>query len=316
MKVLVTGATGFIGYRTAIGLKEAGFEVVCLVRKTSKIDELVKTGTKLVTGDITDLQSMDRVFSVEKPGYVVHSAASVFDEKDMFRVNVGGTRNICEASLKHGVEKVVYLSSIAVINGNRAVPLVDGLPYSSENVYGRSKIEAERIVIECRMRGLRSAVLRPCMVYGEGEPHALGRIISLVNKRLIPVPGLDSLNEKLQLVYVDNVVYAIKLAFEKEEALDGTFIIADREIITIRKFLDMVSVELGVKHPYVIPAWLMRIILLVPFFREKYRRLYKDRVYDISRAERLLGYDPPVSTDEALRRTVRYWKSCRLKAES
>jgi nucleoside-diphosphate-sugar epimerase len=314
MKVLITGAAGFIGYRTALRLKESGLEVVCLVRKTSKTEGLERAGIRLVIGDITDLKGIDSVFASEKPRHVVHSAARVFDEKDMFRVNVAGTRNICEVSLKYGVEKLVYLSSVAVISGNKLAPLVEGLPYSSENVYGRSKIEAERIVIEYRKRGLKSAVLRPCMVYGEGEPHALGRILGLVKKRLIPVSGIADLKEKLQLVYVGNVVYAIELALAKDEALDGTFIIADKEVITIRKFLNIVSDELGVKRPYVIPAWLMSLILLVPFFRKKHYRLYKDRVYDISRAEQLLGYDPPVSTEEALRRTVRYWK--KLQADS
>ena len=145
------------------------------------------------------------------------------------------------------------------------------------------------------------------MVYGEDEPHLLGRILGLVRKRWFPildVPGMDSL---LNLADIGNLVQALELALEKEEALDGTFIIADRDVITVRRFLEVLYDEMGARPP-VVPSWLARALVTAPPFRRRAKKLFKHRVYDISRAEKLLGYRPTVSTEEGLRRTVRHWK--------
>jgi len=312
MKTLVTGATGFIGKRLVRRLREKGGDIVCLVRKESRVEELEKMGVTLAVGDITDPGQVKEIFHNEHPGFVFHCAAKVKDakEENIYRINVRGTRNICEACYRYGVNRLIYLSSVAVVTGNPETPLVEGLPYKATSVYGRSKIEAEKIVLDYRRKGLHAAILRPCMVYGEDEPHALDRILNLVSRRLIPVPGLKHIRDKLHIGYVDNVVYAMELAMEKEGALEGTFFIADKEVITIRKFLDIISDELNAERPFIVPAWIVRLGLLLPPLRNRFNRIYKDRAYDIAAATDLLGYDPEISTEEGLRRTVRYWKKC------
>jgi nucleoside-diphosphate-sugar epimerase len=312
VKILITGATGFIGKRLLERLLAKGHDVVCLVRKTSKIDFLKNRETPLITCDITDAGQVERAFGQARPEYVFHCAASVEskDEEELYKTNGIGTRNICSACYKYGVERLIYVSSVAVISGNPRVPLVDALPYKATNGYGRSKIEAERVVMDFRSKGLCTAVIRPCMVYGEDEPHLLGRILGEVASRHIPVldfPGMDS---RLQLASVDNVVQALELALQKEEALQGTFIITDSETITIRKFLEILYDASGAGRPPVVPDWAIKLGLFIPFFRRKADRYFKDRVYDISRARDVLGYDPKVSTEEGLRKTVKHWKSC------
>ncbi len=196
MKLLVTGATGFIGGKLVAKLVEDGHDVTCLVRKTSKTASLKKSGASLAVADIIDKSSVDGLFGRLCPDAVFHSAADVMgkDEKSQFSVNVRGTRNIADACLKYKTKKLIHVSSIAVINGNSGVPLKDDMPYGAMNAYGRSKIEAERIVLGCREKGLSVSVIRPCMVYGEGEPHLLDRIFELVRRRLLPVfdhPGME-----------------------------------------------------------------------------------------------------------------------------
>ena len=162
--------------------------------------------------------------------------------------------------------------------------------------------------MDFRRKGLHVAVIRPCMVYGEDEPHGLDKILNLVVARRIPVfdvPGMDS---KLNLVHVDNVVQVLMLALERDEALKGTFIVADKEIITLRKFLEICYDELTSNAPPVVPSWIGKMFLFIPFVRKRADRYFKDRVYDISRARDLLGYDPKVATEDGLRRVVRYWK--------
>ena len=82
-----------------------------------------------------------------------------------------------------------------------------------------------------------------------------------------------------------------------------------REIITFREFLEIVYDEIDAGVPPVVPGWLARLLMVIPPFRRKADSFFKERIYDISRAVDILGYDPEVSTEEGLRRTVRYWKN-------
>ncbi len=309
MKILVTGATGFIGQRFVESILPEGNEIFSLVRKTSKVDFLKKAGISLITADIADREEVEKVFSEVRPDVTVHCSASVTsgDEDELYKANVVGTENICSACLKYCTDRLVYLSSVSVVSGNTETPLRDDMPYKATSAYGRSKIEAEKKVLRYRDKGLRAVVLRPCMVYGEEEPHALDKILRRVSKRLVPVISMPGVKDKLHLAYIDNVVDAMRLAMGKPQALSGTFIIADREIISIRKFIEILSDELGAGKPFVIPVFLVKTALIVPFIRKKFNRIFKDRIYDISRAVSELGYDPKISTEEALRKTARYW---------
>lgn len=311
MKILITGATGFIGKALIKRLSGAGHEIVCIVRKTSDTNFLKKTGVRMVTVDLLERDEVERVFGEEKPDAVFHCAASVTepDEDELHKVNVESTHNVCRASYRNNVGRLVYISSVAVVSGNEEVPLSDDLPLKASNPYGRSKIEAEKVVLEFREKGLSSAILRPCMIYGEDEPHALDRILQAAQKRRIPILDVSGMDSRLNLVYVGDVAEALELALLRSEAIEGTFIIADKDVITLRRFLEIVYDELGVGYPPVIPAWLVKTLSILPPVKKRISRMFKDRVYDISRAQEKLGYDPKVSTEEGLRQTVRYWKS-------
>jgi len=313
MKMLVTGGTGFIGERFVKNSLEKGHDITCTVRKTSRTDHLKNAGVSLAVADISNAEEVDEVFSKVRPDMVVHAAANVGSDRDkLSEVNITGTGNICSACLKYGVKRLVYLSSVSVVSGNKQAPLTDDLDYKASNTYGESKIEAERIAVKYRDKGLPVAILRPCMVYGEGEPHAMDNILGMVSKRLVPVFSMPGLNEKLQLVHIDNVVQAMELALKNDRALEGTFIIADRDVISIMEFIRILSDELGVK-PVRIPAWMVKAGLVLPPVKRKFGRMFKDRLYDISRAEEVLGYDPRVSTEEGLRALVRHWKETSKK---
>lgn len=310
MNILVTGATGFIGKNLVGRLLKERYDLTCLVRRTSNVDFLKTQNVALVTADITNAGEVNKIFSEIKPEIVFHCAAGVMekDENVLYKANAEGTRNICRACLDNNIKKLIYVSSVAVISGNTQVPLGDDLPYKASNTYGRSKIEAERIAVEFRDKGLRVSILRPCMVYGEDEPHALDRILQLIKARRIPILDVAGMDSKLNLVYIDNVVQALMLAFKNDRAARGTFVIADPDIITLRKFLEILYDELNGDHPPVVPGWLVRPLMIIPPIGRGIKRFFKDRVYDITPARKILGYAPGISTEEALRKTVRYWK--------
>ena len=121
MKILVTGATGFIGKNLVDALLEKKHEVFCIVRKTSKVARLEEKKIPLAVADLLDSNEIERVFSKIRPEVVFHCAAAVMekDEDQLHNVNVMGTRNVCQTSYRNQVKRLVYLSSIAVINGIR-----------------------------------------------------------------------------------------------------------------------------------------------------------------------------------------------------
>lgn len=316
MRIVVTGATGFIGYNFVRRVSAKAHEVHCLVRGTSDTSLLRELPVRLVTCDIMDEGATIRAVGAIRPGAVVHCAAAVQgnDENQLRRVNAGSTANICAAALKCRAERLVYLSSIAVINGNSEGVLTDSMPYKANSAYGRSKVAAELAVMEYRDMGLRSAVLRPCMIYGEDEPHALERILWLIHKRLLMLPDIPEVGSRLHLGYVGNVAQLMEMALLDERALQGTFLVADSEVTTPRGFFQALYREMGKTPPPEVPRWLMNAAMIVPPVRRRVKKLFKDRMYDISRARDILGYEPEVTLEEGIRRTVARWREKRVKA--
>jgi nucleoside-diphosphate-sugar epimerase len=235
---------------------------------------------------------------------VYHCAALVSGRslKKLRSVNVEGTRTVFEASLETGVRRVIYLSTIAVANGNPQIPLTEDLPLKTRSLYGLSKAEAEEVAAAYRKKGLKIAILRPCMVYGEGEPHALSRLAGGVKRRLIPVLGTG--DTKLHLVSVENVVDVLALCLSKEEACEGAYFVADNEVLSVREVLDCIADALNAKKPVVLPGYIAVILARIPCIGDRVSFFLRDRVYSIERLKRILGYVPRVSVYDGLKRAV------------
>lgn len=303
MKVFITGSTGFIGKHLAERLTKEGFEVICAGRSLERLGPLLEK-VKSIYLDIEDKEFLRKVLKDEKPQALFHCAGLVGSSslKRLRRTNVEGTRNILEACFREGTERIVYLSSIAVISGNTEVPLTEELPYSATNPYGQSKIEAEKVALDYRQKGLKIAILRPPLVYGEGEPHLLPLLINLIRWRLLPVLGDGS--NRLHLVGVENLIDTMVLSLKKEEACQGTYIVADKEVLSIKKIFEYIAEVLKVKPPFHIPEALLPFFTHLPFAGRQFGLLLKDRVYSIERLQERLGYIPRVSIYEGLKKSV------------
>jgi dihydroflavonol-4-reductase len=232
----------------------------------------------------------------------------------LLQINAYGTQNLFQAALDKGVKKIIYLSSVEVINGNKGTVLNESLPYAAENDYGVSKIEAEKIALEYRQKGLKIAILRPCMVYGPGEPHFFNWVLRLLRWRLMFIVGKGE--GLFPLVYVDDVVQAMILAEKRESAFNEIYIITGDEIPSVAEFFRLVAEMLGVKEPWYIPKWVAYVPALLceyitkiriahlPFTRAKLNSFDRKRTYDISKAKQELGYTPMVDWREGLKRTI------------
>ena len=213
-----------------------------------------------------------------------------------------GTENVLKACLSNGVKKVICLSSVAVATGNRETPLTESMPLNATNPYGQSKLEAEEVAQGFRRKGLKIAIIRPCMVYGEDEPHALGLMIKAIKMRILPV--FADGNNKLHLVGVNNVVDVLVMCLSNERAFEGTYFVADKEALSIKEVLNYMAKVAGARGPFVIPKPLTEFLKKVPLVGKRVSFCMKERSYSIKRLEEYLGYTPRVSVYEGLKKAV------------
>jgi dihydroflavonol-4-reductase len=209
-EVLITGATGFVGSAVFRELVRSGFRVRALVRRNSRYKDLVSSGAKFVEGDLRDVDAVQAASGGCR--YVFHVAAdyrlSVWDSAEIIATNVIGTRNVMEAALRAGVERVIYTSSVATLgwrpNGDPADES-DTLPAREAiGAYKRSKILAEQLVLELiRQCGLPAVIVNPSTPIGPRDirPTPTGRIIVAAASGQIPAYVDTGLN----FVHVDDV---------------------------------------------------------------------------------------------------------------
>ncbi|MBU2504519.1 MAG: NAD(P)-dependent oxidoreductase [Candidatus Omnitrophica bacterium] len=301
--VLITGSTGFIGRHLVAELaKTKGYNIFCLVRNPFKVKFLAKLGVKFIYADITQSSSLEKILDY-KIDIIFHCAGYVNNKNRdlLYKINVLGTKNICRLAKKLDIERMVYLSSVSVVSGNPLVPLCEDLPYKATNIYGESKIEAEKKVIDYRKKGLRSVILRPCMVYGEGEPHMLGLLLFLLKFRLLPL--INGGRNKLHLVYVKNVVEAMLFSLNNDKFLQGTFFIADNEVLTVKDIFTILAAAINSSPPWDIPVILNHFFLNIPFVGKKLKFFLKDRIYSIEKIKSL-NFNPIYPAQESLKNSV------------
>lgn len=296
LKILVTGATGFIGTNLVQELSKLPVTIFCMVRKTSDISKL-PPNVELIYADITDIDALSKIN--EEIDVIFHCAAYVNDtnRKKLFQVNVKGTENICKLAMRLGVKRMIYASSVAVVSGNHQTPLHEDLPYQATNVYGESKIEAEKIVLAYRKAGLKTVVIRPPMIYGEGEPHMMGKLVFFIKHRLLPL--LNSGSNKLHLAYVKNVVDAFIFSLDNDAMLKETFFVADAEVFTLKEITEIMASAIGAALPRTVPKFLNPLLLNIPCLGRKIRLTLKDRVYSTEKIS-ALGFKPRYKAREML----------------
>jgi len=222
MKVLVTGATGFVGSAVVRALVARGERPRCLVRRASNRRNLAGLPVDIVEGDLTSADTLDTALKGCRG--LFHVAADyriwVRDPEGMERVNVAGTRLLMEAALRHGVERIVYTSSVAVLGKSE-----DGSPASEETpvslsdmigIYKRSKFLAESAVRRLHQeKGLPVVIVNPSTPIGphDVKPTPTGRVVLAAACGRMPA----FVDTGLNVTHVDDVAVGHLLAFERGE---------------------------------------------------------------------------------------------------
>ena len=311
--VFLTGATGFIGGYVARRLHEGGGHVLALERTPGKGDGLAAAGVEIVRGDINDHARMREL--VRGAQIVIHNAARLSHGRraDFLRDNVEATRNLAQASADSGVERFVYVSSVAVYGGIDANSDVDeAMPISLfGDFYGDSKILAEQAVCEIAEKsGLSYSIARPGMVYGPRSPGWTIRLIRLAKRGLLPL--LDGGEGTAHPVYIDDLVKGLLLCASHPGADGQAFSFVDDGPITWAQFfgayMRMMPTNRALRLPGIIPALLAP--LADPFvsigLRWAVAQLRGKGIVLNRKAKTVLGWRPEVSLEEGMRRNEQW----------
>lgn len=260
--VLITGATGTVGYPIARDLIARGDRVAALVRDPRRAGELLPAGAEPIAGDVTDRESVDR--AVRGRDLVFHAAGLPEqwrrDSGDFARVNAGGSGNVAEAALAAGVGRFVYTSTIDVFAWTPGKIFDESVldPDPRPTHYERSKQDADRIVAEVAERGLETVFVHPAAVYGPVPALGVGLNGLLVRLAVGKIPTL--LPGGMPVVYSEDVARAQVAAADR--ATPGSrYIVADRYLSLAEIATSVSAAEPGAKVPRVMPLAVARAVM-------------------------------------------------------
>lgn len=319
MKVLITGAGGFIGSHLVDSQLKKGNDVRAVDLHFERLShQQNQARLERINGDITDPGLVKRLVAGVEVVYHLASAhldVSLSDEHYR-RVNVMGTQGLVEAALEAGVRRFVHCSSVGVM-GNVEKPPADET-YSSmpTNIYERTKLEGERAVVDFAARtGFPITVARPAWVYGPRCPRTQKLFRTIAKRRFLLFGSGQNWRHP---VYVSDTVMGLELCAQAKSGCGEVFIIAGSEPVRVADLTRLISLEIGVPPPRLhLPlaignlggAGLEAVFKVMgkqpPFSRRSLDFFQKDNAYDISKAQRELGYQPQVDLLSGIRQTVR-----------
>jgi nucleoside-diphosphate-sugar epimerase len=318
MNILVTGATGFIGRNLVAKLVEEKQDITALVRKTSEVSGIPKE-IRLVEGDLLDLASLQE--AVEGAEMVIHLAAMFdFYPKDvdlLYRVNVEGTRNLLTACKKASVRRFIYCSTSETTGVVKDPPATEETEPNPVYDYGKSKIEAEKVVREeAATGGFDYIILRPVGVTGPGEFYVgFETIKAIANGEISMIPGDGQ--KHIMFMHVDDVVQGFLSAIRTKNGVNETFLLCTDDVFTYEEVFQFVANYLGVEPPKrKVPVFFAKLgVGLIGFFKYRGKRTYlwhmgsvdamnSERWYSNEKAKQLLGWKPTMTMAETFTRAI------------
>ena len=326
MKILITGASGFIGSFIVEEALRQGLDTWAAVRKSSSRAFLQDERIHLIELNLSSEETLKEQLSNHQFDYVVHAAGvtKCLHKEDFRRINTEGTKNLVQAlvATQKGLKRFIYLSSLSIMGAIREQQPYQEIREDDEarpnTAYGQSKLDAENWLKSLQPQ-FPYVILRPTGVYGprERDYFMMAKSIKAHTDFAVGFKQQD-----ITFVYVTDVVQAIFLAMEKGQT-GRCYFLSDGEVYQSSTFSDLIRKELG--NPWWIritaPIWLLRIITCcgeyIGRMTGKVTALNNDKYYimrqrnwrcDIQPACRELGYEPQVKLEEGVKRSITWYK--------
>ncbi len=314
--IIITGGAGFLGCHLAAGLAGRAGRLTLIDVAPFVADEY-PPGAELVQADVRDAAALGQVVAAHPCDVVIHAAAALplWTREDIFGVNVEGTRNVLAAALAYGVKRVVFISSTAVYGVPKKHPIEEDDPLIGVGPYGESKIQAERLCEEYRIKGLCVPIIRPKTFIGTGRLGVFAILYDWV-KSGVRIPVIGSGKNRYQLLEVEDLVEAIWLACAAPaEKANVAFNVGAKRFGTVQEDVGALCQYAGSgARVMATPAWLVKALLrffelvkLSPLYKWVYGTADKDSFVSSERIERALGWSPRYSNAEALIRSYQWY---------
>lgn len=326
MRAAVTGANGFIGSHLCDALVAHGHVVRAIVQPGTPLENLAGHELEVVPADLRDEGSLSK--AVEGCEVVFHLAAFVQDHgrKQTFdEINVKGTRRLVDACVARDVRRFVFMSSLAVHTYRGHSAGDEDTPRDQEVFeYGCSKRAGEEIVERAGKTGaVETVIVRPGLFpFGPRDKNGFARIAESIESGRFPV--VNGGHAVVCTAYVENLAEGVALAGEREDSAGRTYVISDGRRVTWRQLLDAIAGSLGVSCAYTdVPSVLAYPVavlweglngLLFPDRDPKLTRYRvavaaRDLFFDAARARRDLGWKPKVGLEDAIEKTVAWYRT-------
>jgi nucleoside-diphosphate-sugar epimerase len=324
MKILVTGGTGFIGSRLALGYLHNGDKVRVFGQVNNSAEkenhqQLASEGAELIEDSVLDKAAVGA--ATHGVDIVFHLAAAQHEanvpDEHFWDVNVEGTRNILEASIASGVKRVVHGSTIGVYGSAMEGEIEESTPLRPDNIYGITKRKGEELALSF-VDKLPVSVVRISETYGPGDRRLL-KLFRAIDKKVFFMIG--SGENKHQLIYVEDLIDGLRLSASRESAVGQIIVLAGHEILTTNQMADAIASAVGVERvrfrapmwPFLMVATMLEKVcrplgVQPPLHRRRMDFFRKSFFFSVKRAKTLLGFQPTVSFKEGAKKTAEWYR--------
>lgn len=325
MKVLITGATGFLGKYIINEFAKHDCEIIAFGRNADVGSGL--PNCTFVKGDFTNLNEINAAIKGADIDIVIHAGAlsTIWGKwPDFYRINVIGTENVAKACLINGVKRLIFVSSPSIYasaKDNFDIQESFSIPNNELNYYIKSKLMAEKVINKYGTKGLYTVIIRPRGLFGIGDTSIIPRLIAANFKAGVPL--INGGKNIIDVTYVENVAYALYLSAISENIAGQVFNITNGEPTTFKELLESLFDAIGIKPKYLQIKFrtAYRIAGLLEFVYQCFRMkgepaLTKytvctvgiSQTLNIDKAKEKLGYQPLFSMKEGIEIYANWWK--------
>ena len=281
MKILLTGAKGFIGSYFQEHYKDQ-YDIQTFSFQNDELDSL-------------DLSGFESIIHLSA---LVHQMGGA-DEEEYERINVGNTIALAQKAKQSGVKQFIFMSSVKVYGEETDTPYTETTKCKPQDDYGKSKFKAEELLELLRGKNFTVSILRTPIVYGIGVKANIQNLIKLVNK--VPILPFDSIENRRSMVYIGNLCEMINKLCETQ--LSGIFLAGDDRPISTTELIKLIAKELDktiylVKIPFFEPL----IKSLKPSF---YKRLYESLEVDNRLTKEILNMKNPYNVEQGIKYMIK-----------